>query len=244
MDDSVTFFTIPHSFEGLHAIHQTNAIRSWLALGQPIILFGQGKEFAAQHGCVSASVGYNTWKTPYIHDAFWQAQERIKGLAVFINTDIILPNDALIKAMRLAAENFEKFLVIGCRTDINFDAPLDFNGDWRAVIHSLAGNLHGMWGVDYLGFKSRLWWEIPPFAVGRMRWDGWLVAEAARLGAQLIDATQVVTVYHQNHGYEHVGGPLTVENQEVRENYVLAGGQILGVHHTHWILDKDGLKKR
>lgn len=122
------------------------------------------------------------------------------------------------------------------------------------------GTLHQPWGIDYFIFRRGLWEEIPPFRLGRKAWDNWLVRAALNKGAwsfycphcdllskesrcsscersleerplPVIDATQMILAFHQNHGKGHyAGGTL---NPDVRENYRLMGTTPLaGVQHA------------
>ncbi len=92
---------------------------------------------------------------------------------------------------------------------------------------------HSHLGVDYFVFSKQLWPQIPPFAIGRMYYDRWLIAKARVLGARVIDATERVTCVHQNHErtYATVGlqGPpgetLLRRGSEARRNLELAGGK-------------------
>ena len=43
--------------------------------------------------------------------------------------------------------------------------------------------------------------NVPPFAIGRLKWDNWLVWKARVQGFPIIDVTEAVTIVHQNHEY-------------------------------------------
>ncbi len=68
--------------------------------------------------------------------------------------------------------------------------------------------------------------ELPPFAVGRPGWDNYLVYRARKLGIPVVDATPVLTLVHQNHGYGHVPAASgdRWEGPEARMNRALMGG--------------------
>jgi len=62
------------------------------------------------------------------------------------------------------------------------------------------GKLHGEYGVDYFAYKRMYARKLPPFLVGRVRWDNWLLAQY--IGSETsvaIDSTQVVFAVHLNH---------------------------------------------
>ena len=86
-----------------------------------------------------------------------------------------------------------------------------------------------------------------PFAVGRPGWDSWLIFDMRRKKIPVINASEAITVIHQNHGFSHsvfgekrrVGGP------ELEKNVEIAGGltNMLTLREADWLLTKDGLKR-
>ena len=95
-------------------------------------------------------------------------------------------------------------------------------------------------GADFLGLRK-------DFSVGRPGWDGWLVYDVRMRGIPVIDATEAITVIHQNHDYSHskfpeknrVGGP------ELRKNTILAGGgaNMMTLREADWVLNKEGIER-
>ena len=59
--------------------------------------------------------------------------------------------------------------------------------------------------IDYFVFTAGLFDPLPPFVVGRARFDNWLVWQARQRGA-VVDATRAVVAVHQRHDYAHVDG--------------------------------------
>ena len=88
---------------------------------------------------------------------------------------------------------------------------------------------------------------MPDFSVGRPGWDGWLVYDIRMRKIPVIDATEAITVIHQNHDYSHskfpeknrVGGP------ELRKNTILAGGgaNMMTLRDADWALNKEGIER-
>ena len=76
---------------------------------------------------------------------------------------------------------------------------------------------------------------MPPFALGRPRWDNWLLYRARARGAALVDATSRVTAVHQNHDYAHSpqGWAGVWEGPEAARNEDLMGG------HDHYFTIAD-----
>ena len=70
---------------------------------------------------------------------------------------------------------------------------------WRTA----AANSIPRLASDYFVFPKGAIGHVPPFAVGRPRWDNWMIFNARRLGLPVYDATRVVTAIHQNHERSH-----------------------------------------
>ena len=88
-------------------------------------------------------------------------------------------------------------------------------------------------GSDIFVYPRGLLRAVPPFAIGRGYWDNWLLYEARRIGADLMDVTAAVTAVHQIHTYSTVAGLPThvsidkhvYETKEGQRNLELAGGR-------------------
>ncbi len=251
----LTFFAIPKHFRGLTVIIQRNAINSWTFLRPrpEIILFG-GEEgtgkITAELGLVHISeIARNEHGTPLANDLFEKAQQRAENdLLCYINADIILLED-FFKAVEMIS--LERFLMVGQRVDLDYCDPLDFSSkDWTNRLRKKVeeeGKLHGHTGIDYIVFPRGLYREIPPFALGRTMWDNWLVYKARSLGVQVVDATRMATVIHQNHDYSHhPGQEAGVWNgAEAKKNVELAGGlkYEFTIKDSTLILGPEGLEK-
>jgi len=85
------------------------------------------------------------------------------------------------------------------------------------------------------------------FAVGRPGWDDWLIYDVRMRKIPVIDATEAITVIHQNHDYSHsrfheknrVGGP------ELKMNTMIAGGgaNMMTLRDADWVLNKKCIKR-
>jgi hypothetical protein len=89
--------------------------------------------------------------------------------------------------------------------------------------------------------------ELPPFAIGRSRCDSLLILEARRRGVPVIDATDVLTLLHQNHDYTHVAGTSKdlLKGPESIINGKLLGGEefvFTSLNATH-LLTTSGLQQ-
>src|SRR5881398_2899301 len=203
----LTLFTTPKPFRGHIAVIQRNAIRSWTLLRPrcEIILCGDDAGVASTAAELSVrhipDIARNEYGTPLVSDVFAQAERAASHcILCYINADIIVMSDFLAAVSRIQKP---RFLMLGQRWDLDLRTSWDFDQrDWEARLRAEAqarGSLHPYTGVDYYVFPKGLWGEIPPFAVGRVVYDNWLIWRARSRGVAVIDATRAVISIHQNH---------------------------------------------
>jgi hypothetical protein len=250
----LTIFIIPKAFEEHISVIQKNALRSWQQLkpSPEILIFGDdiGVESAAKELGIThvPFIERNKFGTPLLSSAFSAAQEiASNNILVYANSDIIFFQD-LIEAVKKIDQ--QCFLACGRRWDLDVTDEIDFSDDeWdKALLTRVKneGQRHGLSGIDYFIFRRNSV-DMPPFAVGRPGWDGWLIYEMRRKEIPVIDATEANTVVHQNHDYSHsqfgekkrVGGP------ERAENIKIAGGfaNFMTLRDADRVLTKDGLRR-
>ena len=209
----ITFFTIPKPFEGkVHTI-QYNAISSWVKLQKQceIILCGTvtgisecAKHFGIQH---IDNIETNQYGTPFLNSAFSEAlKAATNSILCFINSDIILMNSVVdvIKSIP-----FSRFLAIGKRLNVDFDQVLDLEDNaWHDNLSTFIkakGRYASEFAIDYFFFPGNTaLGKLPPFLVGRARWDNWFVYNARVNNIAVIDTTRSITAIHQNHNYNHI----------------------------------------
>lgn len=250
----LTIFTTAKPFRGQIKVIQTNAIQSWTLLRPAceIILFGDEEgtaEVAAKQGIRHViDVERNEYGTPLISDMFKIAQEIASyPLMCYVNSDIILTSGFLPAISQVRRDTF---LLVGQRWDVDLKVELDFSDpNWEEQLRSHVaevGTLHGPSGLDYFVFSRGLYRDMPPFAVGRTAWDGWMTYRARSLGVPVIDATDIITVIHQNHDYSHYpGGKTGVWGRaEANRNRGLAkrSHYVIGLHNATLILTPKGLR--
>ncbi|MBF0547053.1 MAG: hypothetical protein HQM08_21610 [Candidatus Riflebacteria bacterium] len=251
----ITIFTIPKPFKGHINTIQRNAIRSWKKLHPQIeiILFGNeegipevAKEFNLIH---VPDIEKNEFNTPLLSSAFEIAQNKSKhSILMYCNCDIILFPEMLqtIKSIKKSM-----YLVCGRRWDLNIDEVINFedNEQMASLFQNLKENgfLHGMCGLDYFVFPKNSV-KMQPFAVGRPAWDGWLIFDRIQKKIPVIDATEAITIIHQNHDYSHskFGKSDRVEGPELLKNLDLAGGFscLMTLRNADWILSPEQKLKR
>ena len=238
----LTIFSIPKVFVSHAKIIQDNAIGSWNRLGSgcDIVLFGNdlGVADAAERHKTRhyPSILYNELGTPLLSDVFHRMDVLARHpMVAFVNSDIILLDDFL-PAIDAVARCHEKFLIVASRFNCHIDHPFSFENGWAAELRQRARSENRMYpagGSDIFVFPRRLLLEVPPFTIGRGYWDNWLMGEARRTDADLIDVTAAVTAVHQMHSYSTVSGlpaetstdAHVYETDEGRHNLELAGGR-------------------
>jgi hypothetical protein len=235
---TVTFFTTAKPFIGHASVIQHNALKSWALLSPrpEILLVGDEEgyaEAAAQVGAVQVEeLERNEFGTPLVSDIFDSGCKHATGnVIVFINSDIIVPPQ-FAEAIAIVARRFSEFLLVGRRIDLDVNEQIDFRPGWyeRLAADVLErGRERGDLCVDFFAFSRNMFSSIPPFAIGRTRYDNWLIWKAANDGAPVIDCSPFVRVIHQNHDYRHVGGSIKAwEGPEARR-----AAQLLG-HWSHY----------
>lgn len=251
----LTIFSTPKPFAGHNAIIQLNAIGSWLKLRPrcEIILFGDDKgtrEVARELGIIHVpDIACNEHGTPLLSDMFRRASEMASNPSLcYVNADIILLSDFL---PAIGSIDRNPFLAIGQRWDLNVTEPLKFaKQDWEISLRrhlAISGKLHAVTGIDYFVYPRELYRDIPPFAIGRGAWDNWLIYHARRQGIPVIDATQVITIIHQNHDYGHIASihQASWKGIEADSNLFLLGGldRAFTLEHATLILTPQGIRR-
>jgi hypothetical protein len=241
---AVTAFGVPKPFEGHIGVIQRNAIRSWRALGYRVILLGDcagTAEAAREVGALHLpEVACNAWGTPMLDSAFALADRHADTpIVVYLNSDIILlddPSPAVLKLGRMG----RGYLGVGRRYNLDITAPLDMATGWRGRLRAAVrsrGQIDTMAAIDYF-FLARggPLLKLPAFAVGRPAWDGWMIAEALRLGIPVVDLTPRLLAVHQIHGHTHVpqGTGVRWEGPEAQANRAVAGQQNALLTAANW----------
>jgi len=232
----LTFFTTGKPFRGHNGIIQKNALKSWKLLhpDTEVILFGDeegaqeaARELGLRH---ERHVERNESGTKRL-DTLFRRAGRIAGheILCYVNCDIILMKDfgAAVQCVRNA---HPQFLMVGRRRDVNISESLDFaKADWEGSLRARAlqqGRKRGPEWIDYFAFSRGVYREeLPPFVIGRVFWDNWLVWKALDSRYPVVDASAVLAV-HQNHdyGYHPDGRAGVFHGVEACRNYELAGG--------------------
>ena len=232
----ISFFTSLKPFRGTTAVQQRNALRSWHSSnpGCEIIVFGAveaGADVLAQvNATYRPDIACNEFGTPLISAIFAEAQ-RIGRHSVlcYINGDIILLPDFATAVARLA--KWRTFAAVGQRTDIDWDAPIDFaQAGWADRVLAevrVCGKLHTPGAMDFFVIRRGAVEPLPPFAIGRPAWDKYLIRQLLGRPVPIVDLSLAVAAVHQNHNYTHIpqgkggryGGPETEVNRALASQH-------------------------
>jgi hypothetical protein len=195
---------------------QLNALRSWSLLTpkpEVLIFVDKGdneaervvRQFHFTPVNVSATSSAHRGR-PLMRGIIDDARVKASNnLLLFVNADIILFNDIIRVAQYMSNVPFnETFLICGKRWGVQGVGPIDFEDEeWRQQLKNrrhIAGWLDPRgWALDYLMWPKHLNISMPPFLVGRPRWDSWLLHTTIVSGIPVIDASEVLTVIHQDH---------------------------------------------
>lgn len=252
----ITIFTTPKPFRGRAKITQTNTIMSWIKLRPKVRIVLVGNEYgtkaiAEKYGlCHIKQVERNQFGTPLVKSVFKTGEENTPDrILAYVNADVILFEN-FITTIKKVRGKFDKFLIIGRRTDMDIGRYIDFND--QIAMNSLIGEIrskgkmHGVIGIDYLIYSKGLWGDIPPFALGRPVYDHWMVWRARQKKAAVIDATECLTALHQNHNYNHVGGGYYGKRyqKEMQINQLLAGERKMTIADANYTLTNHDIIRR
>lgn len=230
----LTIYAMPKPFLGHIGVIQRNAIKSWTLLRPEceVILFGDeegtaevAKELGVKH---YPDIKRNSFGTPLLNDLFDQAEKMASGnFLCFVNADIILMGDFL-NALERVMRRKNLFLMVGRRWNVDIDEPLKFEEEWEEGLRlHVVKNGHQVnaSSIDYFVFPKKFWDSMPPFAIGRPRYDNWMIFYAREKGRAVVDASPMVMAIHQNHDYSHVpkGQNNTWEGPEAEINKDLYG---------------------
>lgn len=245
---SIHYGTVPkRSGEHLNTI-QRNAILSWTRLTPrpEILLFGDkegtaeiARELNLKH---FPEVARNEFGTPLLDDLFRQAEQHASTpFLCYVNGDIILTDDFCAALERVRAE-YNRFMMVGRRWDLDWDQPLDVSqSGWAESIrvHAVRANVQRPGNyIDYFVYTRGLCDGLLTLAIGKPGFDNYLLWRARSRGAELVDVSPRVVAIHQNHE------PIYREH-EYKRNRALIGPwwHLYTIEDATQILDEGGLRR-
>ena len=254
----ISIFCTPKNFEDVFTNIQTNAITSWRSLSNDIeiIIFGNSngaKEISNKvNGIFIPDVKVSSSGVPLLSDLFNQARAIAKfDILLFVNADIILPENFLSSAVYSVKKKFKKFLLVGYRWDLDFNQKINFSDEikkkefWNFA--NLNSSKHGCTGIDYFLFNKHLFKNLPDYIIGRPGYDNWLLWYARRRMVPLIDASDQIKVIHQNHHYTYhnfESGRKHFLDEDGLKNKRIMKNNHLNLLDTNYFLSKNDIIKK
>jgi hypothetical protein len=182
-------------------------------------------------------IARNEWGTPLVNSVFNTAESKASfSKLCYVNCDILLLSDFL-PALEATWSYDNEAMTVGRRWDIDLGERLIFQPDWETEIRQklmTSGRRQSHSAIDYFAFPKGIWGEIPPFALGRFRWDNWLLYDAISRKITVVDLTEYLVAIHQNHDYNfRLNGTSVLESAEAKQNLALAKGET----HLYTLLD-------
>jgi hypothetical protein len=236
----IALFTTPRPFEGLYDVIQTNAWESWKRVGADVQIFGDW-DYEGDRACHLAEAYEYAWRpvrersprgVPLMSDLFGRAEGDIK---CYVNSDIIL-FDGVLPAIEKAASHFESCLIVARRWNVQVWDHLDFSGDWQGELWDKIqeqGSLMVECAIDLFAWKGNVYVKFAPYAIGRYRWDNWLVGNALARGNPVVDITPACRIVHQSHAQ------VPWEDPDAQDNFKIQGAFCGAKDSTH-TLTKEG----
>jgi hypothetical protein len=247
----MTLFACPKAFTDPHiATIQNNAITSWTLLRPrpDVILFGNEvgtAEICARLGLQHVpDVRRNQYGTPQLDDILAKATEHAKHeVMCYVNADIVLTKAFCVAATAVEGR-FNRFLLSGGRRGLDIRDAIDFSEPaWEENI-TVAAFKEGefsFFGNDYFVFSRGLYDVVPPLVIGRSWFDSWMFSGAKAAEADIIDASAVIPVIHQNHEYRHLPSERAVS--ETKANRRLTTGEWHSLLEANYELTPQGLRR-
>lgn len=223
----VTIFTTPRPFKGQYEIIQTNAFRSWSLMDPApnrVVVFADRDHEGDRAVDLALSLNFEVHPieqrsprgVPLLSDLFPRAQG-MGGIPCYVNADIILGND-LVPAIQAVVAELDRCLMICRRWNVQILTYLDFQGDWKTDLHTKVdeqGSLMVECAVDLFAWTGKVYSVFKPYALGRYRWDNWLVGAARAHNAPIVDITPCVKMIHQSHAQVPWNDPDAQENFQI-----------------------------
>jgi hypothetical protein len=196
---------------------QRNTIACWrrlepecevLLIGEEEGSAGTARELGAR---LIPDVERNEFGTPLIRSIISAAETHASfPLLLLANADILFTN-RLLEAASGVSRWRKPFLLTGRRWDFDLHEAFDFSPpDWEMRLEAFARS-HGKPGIksalDYFLFPKGAWGgekglaEFPPAVIGRPAWDNWMVFWALARRMDVINGSDFIRAFHQNHDY-------------------------------------------
>lgn len=210
----ISIFTMPKAFTGEFKTIQLNAIKTWKEeCPNSEILLAANEEGVSEvaekykirliHG-----IQENEFGSPFLNSLFQRATEEAHSeVMAFINTDCMLIGN-LEKTVKIIRKKFKEFLLVGVRYDSEISEDLP-DSNWQKFVLEHKGLLHPLalkkagkkffGGTDLFVFPKSLYPVVPPFNIGTLSYDAWLIYDAWHRRIPIINITLDIITVHQKH---------------------------------------------
>lgn len=239
---------------------QENAVRSWCELDPrpELVFFGNDvgvAEFARSVGATHIpTIVRNPYDSPRIDYILEQIDEfESADIAAFVTSDTILTSSFLLG---IAAVQVSSAFVLAVRPRLLSEdqwrsiALLSRNERMDAVAPRFVPSTRVRPRPTVITYPRNLWHghDLIPLGLGGLLWDSWLLAEALHLPAKLIDGTDYVHAFHQDHGYRdtkwgtlarHTQSPEARAEREIAEHVT----EVLPLRLADLMIDSSGIVK-
>lgn len=219
----LTIFSTCKPFKNEFELIQKNAITSWTKLDKNIEIIIFGSEEGVEEICqkLSQQSKSSTIKNiknvkrhnglPILREIFYETQKKSRhNTLCYTNADIVFVQ-GLLETITAIKRLFNIFLIVGTRFDVKIDYEVDFNNtNWRNHLMEYAKK-NGRYyqtnrGFDYFIFPKGLFYNLPPFVIGRVGWDNHFFAKILKKRIPVFDATESIFAIHQEHTYSTTPG--------------------------------------
>ncbi len=211
----LTIFTTCKPFKGEFDLIQKNAIGSWRKLSSDIeiIIFGDEDGVSEISQEMSIRNVRNISKhngLPVLREIFYTAQKIAKNdVLCYTNADIIFVK-GLLETIHIVRKFFRVFSIVGIRFNVKIDFKINFNEGWQHTLIEYAkrnGSYHATnKAFDYFIFSKGLFYNLPPFVIGRIGWDNHFFTKLLKKRVPIFDATHSILAVHQEHSYSNAPG--------------------------------------
>lgn len=212
----LTIFSTCKPFINEFELIQKNAITSWKKLSNniEIIIFGneKGVEDFCKYLCIKNIKNIERREElPILREIFYKAQRIAKwDILCYSNADIIFAN-GLLETIKAVKKIFKVFLITATRLDVKIDYEINFEQtNWQSELIRQTKDKGKYYqsnrAFDFFVFPRGLFYNLPPFVIGRIGWDNNFFAKMIKKRIPVFDATDAIVAIHQKHTYSTGGG--------------------------------------
>lgn len=211
----ITLLTTTKDFSEHSGIIQLNAIKSWLSSKFPleIIIFGRSKGVeklpSDSRLKIIDKIKQSENGPPFVNHMFAEANNLTHNpVLCYVNADILLPDKFFQTVSILHKKLHKNYLLVGERIDSDVTAELNFITNWETDFvneYKKSFKIHPPHGSDIFVFPRGQYHlgNMPDLLVGRGAWDNWMIFDGLKNKIKVVDISNTVRVYHQNHDYSH-----------------------------------------